>query len=374
MPSPVRVALPDGRGYDVAFAPLAETPRLLAEAGLRPGPCLLVTDAHVGPRYLGGLVSALEEGGWTPRARMIPPGEASKGTASLGALYDWALAPPEGHPVPDRQTPVLALGGGVVGDLAGFFAATLLRGLPLVHLPTTLVAQADSAIGGKTGVNHPEGKNLIGAFHQPRLVVADPATLQTLPEREWTSGLAEVVKAALIADADFFDWQEATWEAVSAREPEAVAHLVRRAVAIKAEVVAEDERESGRRGTLNFGHTFGHALERVGGYGACTHGEAVAVGMRAALYLSSLLSPALDRARADALVARLPVPPAVADLPLNALLAAMHHDKKRAEGRLRFVVLDRIGAARLTSEASARQVETAWAFALGAVRASARAA
>jgi len=342
----------------------------MAAAGLRAGPCLVVTDAHVGPRYLGGLVSALEAAGWTPRARMIPTGEASKAVGMLGSLYDWALAPPAGHAAPDRRTPVLALGGGVVGDLAGFLAATLLRGVPLVHLPTTLVAQADSAIGGKTGINHAAGKNLIGAFHQPHLVLADPATLQTLPEREWTSGLAEVIKAALIADANFFDWLEAHWDAVAAREAEAVAYLVRHSVTIKAAVVAEDEREGGRRGILNFGHTFGHALERVGGYAACTHGEAVAVGMRAALYLSALLAPDLDRARADALVARLPVPPAVADLPLDALVAAMAHDKKRDGDRLRFVVLDRIGAARLTAEVSPRQVETAWAFALGAVRAA----
>jgi 3-dehydroquinate synthase len=334
---------------------------LLREAGLRAGACLLVTDENVAHHYLAPLRERLAADGWRPRTHVLPPGEATKSADHLAALYDWAL----GGDL-DRQTPVLALGGGVVGDLAGFAAATLLRGLPLVQLPTTLVAQADSAIGGKTGINHAAGKNLIGAFHQPRLVVADPATLQTLPEREWTSGLAEVVKAALIADAEFFDWLDARWEVVMARVPDAVATLVRRAAAIKADVVADDEREAGPRAHLNFGHTFGHAIERAAGYGTFTHGEAVALGMRAALHLSAALRPEAAFGRADALVARLPVPPGLGAIPTPELMAAAKTDKKKAAGRLRYIVLDAIGAARVTADVTDAQVEAAWEYAKNA--------
>jgi len=360
---PVRVALPDssGRGYSILFESLSESPVRLREAGLRVGPCLLVTDDNVAAHYLAPLQATLEADGWTPHPLVVPPGEISKSADQLAAVYDWAL----GLGI-DRQTPVLALGGGVVGDLAGFAAATLLRGLPLVQLPTSLVAQADSAIGGKTGVNHATGKNLIGAFHQPRLVLADPATLQTLPEREWTSGLAEVVKAALIADADFLGWLEAQWDAVMVRDPEPVAVLIRRAAAIKAVVVAEDEREAGRRALLNFGHTFGHAIERVAGYGSFTHGEAVALGMRAALHLSQTLHPDVSFRSADALVARIPVPDGLADLTAADLTRAMQTDKKRRDGRLRFVVLREPGAAYVTADVTSDAVEAAWDYARNA--------
>jgi 3-dehydroquinate synthase len=360
---PVRVALPDssGRGYSIEFGSLSESPARLREAGLRVGPCLLVTDDNVAAHYLAPLRAALEADGWTPRPLVVPPGEASKSADQLAAVYDWAL----GLGI-DRQTPMLALGGGVVGDLAGFAAATLLRGLPLVHLPTSLVAQADSAIGGKTGINHATGKNLIGAFYQPRLVLADPATLQTLPEREWTSGLAEVVKAALIADTDFLAWLDTNWEAILRRDAEPVATLVRRAAAIKAVVVAADEREAGRRALLNFGHTFGHAIERVAGYGSFTHGEAVALGMRAALHLSQTLHPDVSFRRADALVARIPVPAGLADLAVTDLMRAMQTDKKRRAGRLRFVVLREPGTAYVTADVTSDAVEAAWNYARNA--------
>ena len=355
---PVPVPLAGGRAYAIHLRPLADATAILGEAGLRVGPCLVVTDEHVAALYLDPLTRALRAAGWTPHVHVLPPGEGTKSPEHLAALYAWAL----GLGI-DRQTPVLALGGGVVGDLAGFAAATLLRGLPLVQLPTTLVAQADSAIGGKTGINHAAGKNLIGAFHQPRFVLADPATLQTLPEREWTSGLAEVVKAALIADAAFFDWLDERWAAVIAREPETVASLVRRAAAIKAGIVADDEREAGRRALLNFGHTFGHAIERAAGYGTFTHGEAVALGMRAALHLSNALRPDVSFDRADALVARLPVPPGLDAIPTAALTEAMQTDKKRTAGRLRFVVLDAIGRARLADDVTPEAVAAAWAYA-----------
>ncbi len=362
-PDSVPVPLPHGRGYAVHLRPLAEAPALMAAAGLRPGPCLVVTDRNVGALYLDALAEALTAAGWRPRVRVLLPGEATKSLEKLAALYDWALAEPL-----DRGTPVLALGGGVVGDLAGLAAATLLRGLPLVQLPTSLVAQVDSAVGGKTGVNHPAGKNLVGAFHQPRLVVADPATLGTLPRREWTAGLAEVVKAALVADAGFFSWLEERWDDALAGAPEVAPRLVREAVRIKAEIVVEDEREAGRRALLNFGHTFGHAIERAAGYGAFRHGEAVALGMRAALHLSRGLGllPSEAFARADGLVARLPVPPGLAAIPTDTLTAAMRHDKKRTAEGLRLVVLEEIGAGRATGDVTAEQLQAAWAYAKAA--------
>ncbi len=376
-PVPVRVALPGGRGYAVCVDGLAALAARLAGVGLRPGPCFVVTDAHVGPLYLGGVRASLEGAGWAVHALTLPAGEETKSAARLAEVYEWALA--SGI---ERGDPVLAFGGGVVGDLAGFCAATLLRGVPLVHLPTSLVAQVDSAVGGKTGINHAAGKNLIGAFWQPCLVLADVSTLATLPPREFDSGLAEVVKAALIADAAFFEWLEANWSAILGRE--AVGPMVRQAVALKAEIVVGDEREAHRRALLNFGHTFGHAIERAAGYGRLLHGEAVALGMRAALHLSASLAAGRplppDAAlpepfgRADRLVAKIPVPPDVlAALSDEALGEAMRADKKRADGRLRFVVLDRIGAARVATDVPTEMVAAAWAYARRAGRGVSRA-
>jgi 3-dehydroquinate synthase len=363
-PEPLRLSFADGRGYGIHLGPLTGVPELMEEdASLRPGACLIVSDENVAKLFLSDLLVSLEVAGWTPRTRVLLPGEASKSLRTLSEIYDWALAPTDGQP-PDRATPLLALGGGVVGDVAGYAAATLLRGIPLVHLPTSLLAQVDSAIGGKTGVNHSAGKNLIGAVHQPALVVADPATLATLPKREWWSGMAEVVKAALIADAAFFDWLEARWEAIDARSPEVVGEMVRRAAAIKVRVVEQDEFERGRRAILNFGHTFAHAIERATGYLVFTHGEAVALGMRAALHLSQTLSPAPELERAKRLVERISLP-APLDVPIEDLLVAMQADKKRARGRLRLVVLDEVGAARLADDISEDAILEAWQYVRG---------
>lgn len=360
----VRVELPELRGYDVLFAPLAETPRQLRTCGLDGPRALVITDSNVGPLWLPPLSEALRADGWRLETAIVPAGESTKSLAELSGLLDWAL----GLEI-DRSTPVLALGGGVVGDLGGFAAATLLRGLPLVHLPTSTIAQVDSSIGGKTGINHAAGKNLIGAFHQPRLVLADPATLQTLPDREFRSGLAEAVKHALIADAPLVARLDQRWDAILDRTPETLAEVVPETAAVKATIVSQDERESGRRALLNFGHTFGHAIERVAGYGTLTHGEAVAIGMRAALHLSASLqvgdvAPSLSSfADADRLVARLaPSPPA---LQIDRLMAAMTTDKKRTASGLRFVVLDAVGAARLTDGVPEPMVRAAWAYALG---------
>lgn len=353
-PSPLPVLLDRERSYALHFSPLEDVPSLLNETGLRPGRCLLVTDENVASLYLSSLLVALTGSGWMPYEIVLVPGESTKSTSALQTIYDEALA--WGI---DRKTPVLALGGGVVGDLAGFAAASLLRGLPLVQIPTTLIAQVDSAIGGKTGINHRSGKNLIGAFHQPRLVCTDVRTLQTLPEREWSSGLAEVVKHALVADAGFFDTLDANWAALLKRSPEVVENVVYHAARIKTQVVAEDEREQGRRAILNFGHTFGHAIERVAGYGTFTHGEAVALGMRAALHLSHHLQPDLSVRRALDLVRRIPGPDHVS-APVSALMEAMLFDKKVEAGQLRLILLRAIGEAYVTARATEEEVRAAW--------------
>ena len=361
-PAAVHVALPGARSYAVHFEPLVTAPMHLRDVGLG-GRVLVVTDETVAGHWLAPLTDALRADGRTVEVCRVAPGEGSKSLATYSDVVDWAL----GLGL-DRGTPVLGLGGGVVGDLAGFIAATLLRGLPLVHLPTTTIAQVDSAIGGKTGVNHNAGKNLVGAFHQPHLVLSDPATLGTLPDRDFRSGLAEAVKHALIADADLADRLDREWDGLTSRDANVLAPLVRDAAAVKARVVEADERETGERALLNFGHTFGHALEREAGYGTLTHGEAVALGMRAALHLSASLalgsvSPDLGAfAEADRLVARLaPAPP---DLDRQRLAEAMQTDKKRTADGLRFIVLDTVGAARIAEDVAPSMVDAAWNAAL----------
>jgi len=354
----IDVRFEDGRNYPIHFRSLADTPALMDEAGLSPGRCVLITDDHVAAHYRTPLRTSLERAGWSSHDIVVPAGESTKSATHLQMIYDEAL-----RAGMDRSTPVLALGGGVVGDLAGFAAATLLRGVPLVHLPTSLIAQVDSSIGGKTGINHAAGKNLIGSFYQPDLVVTDVRTVDTLPQREWTSGMAEVVKHALIAAPDFVDFLEAHISDLLLRRTDAVADMVRRAAQIKVDVVAEDEREQGRRAILNFGHTFGHAIEREAGYGVFTHGEAIAVGMRAALHLSQRLHPSLDFDRAEALVRTLPVEGDPRPLSLSALQEAMQHDKKNKGDTVRFVVLDRIGHARVTASPSQDDLAHAWDFA-----------
>lgn len=355
--APIEVTLDGGRSYPIHFRSLAEVPTLMNEAGLRTGRCLLITDENVAAHYRTPLRTALERAGWAPHVIVVPPGEATKSSEPLKSIYDaalrWGI---------DRETPVVALGGGVVGDLAGFAAATLLRGVPLVHCPTSLIAQVDSAIGGKTGINHAVGKNLIGAFYQPALVVADVRTMDTLPQREWTSGMAEVIKHALIADPELVRFLEAHITDLMLRRGEAIAEMVRRAARVKVQVVSDDEREQGRRAILNFGHTFGHAIEREAGYGAFTHGEAVAVGMRAALALSHRFHPSLDVERADALIHTIPIEGNPGTLSLSALQTAMKYDKKNKGDAVRFVLLDRLGHAYVTDEPDDADLCHAWEF------------
>lgn len=334
---------------------------LLARAGGLLAPALpqrravVVTDATVAGLHLPALLQSLSEAGIEARAEIVPPGEASKSVAQFTALVDRLLAGGI-----ERRTSVIALGGGVVGDLAGFAAAVTLRGLPFIQVPTTLLAQVDSSVGGKTGINTAQGKNLMGAFHQPRLVLADTATLATLPGRELRAGYAEVVKAGLIGDAAFFEWCEANGEAVVAGEAACQAEAILRACAFKAAVVGDDEREekpNDGRALLNLGHTFGHALEAEVGYGGgLLHGEAVAAGIGLAFRLSERLGycPSRDVERVGAHLERVGLPsgPGMLNRRFSAarLIAAMRRDKKMRDGRLQFVLVRGIGQAFTSGE------------------------
>jgi 3-dehydroquinate synthase len=340
------------RSYPIRIGTsLLARPLSFGEAAGRP--CRIVTDANVAAHYLAAVRGALrvEE----RHCLVLPAGEEQKTFERAGAVLDWLLA--SGLP---RDGVVVALGGGVVGDLAGFAAAICQRGVDFVQVPTTLLAQVDSSVGGKTGVNHPGGKNLIGAFHQPAAVLADTDTLSTLPERQLRAGLTEIVKAALAADAAFFGWLESNLARLVARDAGALEEAIRRACAIKAEIVAEDEREQGRRAVLNLGHTFGHAIEAGSGYGRVLHGEAVAAGLVLAAELSARTGrlPVADARRVRELIeaAGLPVDPP--RLGRGRLLELMAMDKKVKGGALRLVLLDAIGRATVTADYPREALET----------------
>ena len=340
----VRIDLGE-RSYPILIgAGLLARPALLSPHV--PRRALVVSDDNVAPLYLERTLAAL---GNTPAHHVVlPSGEAHKHLGTLDAIFEALLV--NGF---DRGGTVVALGGGVIGDMAGFAAASYQRGVDFVQVPTTLLAQVDSSVGGKTGVNHPLGKNMIGAFHQPVAVVADTDTLGTLDDRELAAGLAEVIKYGLITDADFLAWLEAHVERLSAREPAALAHAIRRSCEIKARIVEEDEREHGRRALLNLGHTFGHAIEAAMGYGRWLHGEAVAAGTVMALDLSvrvGLASPELAE-RGQALLARagLPVSPPP-ELSPETFLGFMQRDKKVSDGALRLILVDGVGSARVTAD------------------------
>ncbi len=338
---------------------LLDQPALIARH-VDAGQVMIVTNATVAPLYLAPVEAALS--GRQLARVVLPDGEAYKSMDSAMAVFDELLRLRF-----SRSAHLIALGGGVIGDLTGFAAACYQRGVPFIQVPTTLLAQVDSSVGGKTAVNHPRGKNMIGAFYQPKCVIADMGTLDTLADRELSAGLAEVIKYGLIRDPGFFDWLEANIERLLARDPEALAVAVERSCRNKAEVVAADERESGERATLNLGHTFGHAVETGMGYGAVLHGEAVAIGMCQAADLSRRLGW-LDEATVRRIVgllerARLPVRPP-AGLDADAFLEYMAVDKKNVEGQLRLVLLERIGRATLpmaVDTATLRQTLTGYA-------------
>lgn len=318
---------------------LAQAGAILREEGLA-GKVLVVTNPTVGALYLSVVVDGLEKAGFTVQTVTIPDGEAYKRLDQLTKVYDAAAAG-----CLERDSVVLALGGGVIGDLAGFAAATYLRGVKLVQVPTTLLAQVDSSIGGKVAVNHREGKNLIGSFYQPSVVLSDLEALSTLNGREYKTGLAEIIKAGLIGDQVLDGFLRQQSMAIRERQPEALLEIISRACAFKAMVVAEDVREQGRRAILNYGHTIGHALEAETGYTFYRHGEAVAIGMVAAAEISvalGLATPELNRATLE-LIELYDLPTTIPQIPVEKLMARMAWDKKVKNGHLRLVLSPGIG-------------------------------
>ncbi len=307
----------------------------------------IVTNTTVAPLYLEKLAQPLRDAGVKVIPIVLPDGEAYKNAATLNLIYDALL-----ENRCERSTTIIALGGGVIGDLAGYAAATYLRGVPFIQVPTTLLSQVDSSVGGKTGINHPLGKNMIGAFYQPQVVLADIDTLSTLPARELSAGLAEVIKYGLIRDEPFFAWQEANMQKLLALDTEAMSYAIYRSCENKAEVVAADERESGERALLNLGHTFGHAIENAMGYGVWLHGEAVAAGTILAADLSYRLGwlndAEVDRIKAIFIEAKLPIDAPA--LGVDRYLDLMGLDKKVVDGQIRLVLQQGIGKSLVTSD------------------------
>lgn len=316
----------------------------------------VISNEVVAPLYLERVRNALAKVGAGTTALVLPDGESFKNGNTLDRIYDHLLAERC-----DRTTTIIALGGGVIGDLAGFAAATYQRGVPFIQVPTTLLAQVDSSVGGKTGINHPRGKNMIGAFWQPRLVVADSDSLNTLPDRELSAGLAEVIKYGLIRDLPFLEWLEANMEKLMQRDAAALSFAIERSCANKAEVVAADEFETAREGgraLLNLGHTFGHAIETGMGYGSWLHGEAVAAGTMMAVELSRRLGwlSAVDAERVRSLFLRARLPVSGPVLGADTYFDLMGHDKKVIAGQLRLVLLKRLGEAVTCSDAPQAEI------------------
>ena len=337
----LRVELGD-RSYPIHIGPgLLANGALLAQHLPQPK-AVIITNTVVAPLYLDALQRALGEQKIALQSIVLPDGEMHKDWRTLNSIFDALLT----HRA-ERKTTLIALGGGVIGDLVGFAAAVFQRGAPFIQIPTTLLAQVDSSVGGKTAINHPLGKNMIGAFYQPRVVLADTDALRTLPDRELSAGLAEIIKYGLIGDVAFFEWLEANMEKLVARDPAALAHAIEVSCRNKAAVVAQDEREEGARALLNFGHTFGHAIESGLGYGKWLHGEAVAAGMALAVRVSRRMG-LVDAACVERVVsllqrARLPVQGPL--LGVDRYLELMGHDKKVEGGKIRFILLRRIGDA-----------------------------
>ncbi len=302
----------------------------------------IVTNTTVAPLYLAKLQETLQAIGVHSVEIILPDGEVYKTAETLNLIYDSLLT----HRC-ERSTPLIALGGGVIGDMTGFAAATYLRGVPFIQIPTTLLSQVDSSVGGKTGINHPLGKNMIGAFYQPQLVLADITTLNTLPDKELSAGLAEVIKYGLIRDLPFLEWLEQNMDKLLARDTDALQYAVMRSCQNKAEVVAADERESGERALLNLGHTFGHAIESGMGYGYWLHGEGVAAGTIMAADLSQRMGwiSEQDVTRIRTLFQRALLPVQAPDIGIDKYMSYMGHDKKVEDGKMRFVLLKTIGRA-----------------------------
>jgi 3-dehydroquinate synthase len=314
----------------------------------------IVTNTTVAPLYLDKLSQALQAEGVKVIPIILPDGEAYKNAETLNTIYDVLL-----QNRCERSTTLIALGGGVIGDLTGYAAATYLRGVPFIQIPTTLLSQVDSSVGGKTGINHPLGKNMIGAFYQPQLVLADIDTLQTLPAREFSAGMAEVIKYGLIRDADFFDWLEINMASLMQLNEQVLSYAIYRSCQNKAEVVAKDEHEQGERALLNLGHTFGHAIENAMGYGVWLHGEAVAAGTMMAADLSQrmgwLNANEVNRIKNSFEAANLPIIPP--KLGAEKYLDLMGLDKKVENGKIRLILQQGIGKAVITSDYDAEKLK-----------------
>ena len=319
----------------------------------------IVTNTTVAPLYLQKLAKPLRDAGVSVIEIILPDGEAYKNSDTLNLIYDALL-----QNRCERSTTLIALGGGVIGDLTGYAAATYLRGVPFIQIPTTLLSQVDSSVGGKTGINHPQGKNMIGAFYQPKLVLTDIDTLKTLPQRELSAGVAEVIKYGLIRDSDFFDWLETNIGKLMALDEAATSYAIYRSCKNKAEVVTADEREAGERALLNLGHTFGHAIENAMGYGVWLHGEAVAAGTMLAADLSQRMGwlKAQDMQRIAALLAASSLPVLAPALGVEKYLDLMGLDKKVQDGKIRLVLQQGIGKAVITSDYDADKLKATLSF------------
>ncbi len=327
--------------------PILIGPNLLAQPDLilpyiRSSQVAIVSNTTVAPLYMSKVAEPLRQAGKSVLEIVLPDGEEFKTWETLNLIFDALL-----RARCERKVTLIALGGGVIGDMTGFAAASYQRGVPFIQIPTTLLSQVDSSVGGKTGINHPLGKNMIGAFYQPRIVLADMSTLETLPDREYSAGLAEVIKYGLLGDSEFFDWLEQNMPALLARDTATLEYAVHRSCWNKAKIVAEDERESGVRALLNLGHTFGHAIEAGMGYGVWLHGEAVAAGMAMAADLSCRMGwlSAEELARTLALLQAAKLPVNGARLGAQRYIELMSSDKKVEAGTIRFVLLKRIGEA-----------------------------
>ena len=315
----------------------------------------IVTNTTIAPLYLAQVQAACKTAGIDSFTIILPDGEAHKNWETLNLIFDGLL---QNHA--ERSTTLIALGGGVIGDMVGFAAATYQRGAPFIQIPTTLLSQVDSSVGGKTAINHPLGKNMIGAFYQPQAVFIGLDSLTTLPEREFAAGMAEVIKYALLGDASFLSYLESHMHAIQAQDAEALRYIIGRCCQMKADIVAEDEKEHGRRALLNLGHTFGHAIETEMGYGVWLHGEAVAAGMVLACRLSEQLGniSGADSQRAIDLIARAGLPVNAPTFAFETWLEHMQHDKKVVNGEMRFVALQQLGNAYMVKGISAADLRT----------------
>lgn len=344
----------EDRSYPIVIGQGLLTDQVFFEGLLGDRPVILVSNSSIAPLYMPRVREALGEARQVTEV-ILPDGEQYKTLTTLDQIFTAALN--DRH---ERRSVFIALGGGVVGDMTGFAAACFMRGADFLQLPTTLLAQVDSSVGGKTGVNHPAGKNMLGAFHQPLAVAIDLDTLHSLPAREFAAGIAEVIKYGCIYDVEFFHWLIEAQPRLLTRDTAVLAEAIERSCAIKAQVVAEDEREGGVRAILNFGHTFGHAIEHVQGYGAWLHGEAVAAGMMLAAQISARrgwISDAMVAKLAMFLEAfKLPTKPP-ADMTAAVFLTAMQTDKKVAQGRIRFVLLEAAGRAALYDDVTQAEIE-----------------